>query len=228
MGTQLTGPPRSWYRTGPRPTWWRWRRCLVKLSGARSWPSVDRFYSLVDKVTQECVPTKLWRSSSRPLWMTPNILKMLSKKRRLWRAYTQEAYYGQDFRDFIAYKEVQTEIRKEFKKAKRKVERNLAKNARKTGKNNRKFHAYWRARQATELGWCRCWGRMDWWQMTRRWLASWIPSTPASSHVRTPPACRSQNFSTQARIPLKWSDNNTAPNRVRQIMAINTRSTIGQ
>ena len=74
--------------------------------------------------------------------MTPNILKMLSKKRRLWRAYTQEAYYGQDFRDFIAYKEVQTEIRKEFKKAKRKVERNLAKNARKTGKNNRKFHAY--------------------------------------------------------------------------------------
>ena len=63
-------------------------------------------------------------------------MKMLSKKRRLWRAYTQ------DFRDFIAYKEVQTEIRKEFKKAKRKVERNLAKNARKTGKNNRKFHAY--------------------------------------------------------------------------------------
>ena len=65
-----------------------WGEELDQLSGVES---MDRFYDLVDKVAQECVPTKLRRSSNKPLWMTPNIMKMLRRKKRLWRAYTQEA-----------------------------------------------------------------------------------------------------------------------------------------
>ena len=38
---------------------------------------------VVDKITRECVPTKLRRAGSRPLCMTENIMRMLRRKRRL-------------------------------------------------------------------------------------------------------------------------------------------------
>ena len=90
-----------------------------------------KFYETVERVTRECVPNKLRRTGNKPLWMTGNIMRMLRRKRRLWRAYTEEGYYRQDFRDYLAYQEVQKEIRKEIKKAKRKLERSLAKKAKK-------------------------------------------------------------------------------------------------
>ena len=90
-----------------------------------------KFYETVERVTRECVPTKLRRTGNKPLWMTGNIMRMLRRKRRLWRAYTEEGYYSLDFRDYLAYQEVQKEIRKEIKKAKRKLERSLAKKAKK-------------------------------------------------------------------------------------------------
>ena len=123
-----------------------WGVELDQLGGVES---MDKFYSLVDKVTLECVPRKLRRTSNKPLWMTSNIMRMLRKKRRLWRAYTEEAYYRQDFRDFIAYREVQKEIRKEIGKAKRKVEKNLAKNAK---KNPKKFYSYLKSKTSNRVG----------------------------------------------------------------------------
>ena len=52
----------------------------------------------------------------------------------LWRAYTEDGYYQQDYQDFLAYQEVQKEIKKLIKKAKRKLERSLAKKAKKDPK----------------------------------------------------------------------------------------------
>ena len=54
---------------------------------------MDKFYEVLDRVTRECVPTKMRRTSNRPLWMNQNIMRMLRRKRRLWRAYTGEGYY---------------------------------------------------------------------------------------------------------------------------------------
>ena len=107
-----------------------------------------KFYETVDRVTRECVPTKLRRTGSKPLWMTGNIMRMLRRKRRLWRAYTEERYYRQDFRDYQAYQEVQREIRKEIKKAKRKLERSLAKKAKKDPK---KFYSYMKSKTANKV-----------------------------------------------------------------------------
>ena len=95
---------------------------------------MDKFYSVVEQVTKDCVPMKLRRGSNKPLWMTGNIMRLLRRKRRLWRAYSTEEYYGQDFRDYMAYKEIQQEIKREVKKAKRKLERDLAKKAKKNPK----------------------------------------------------------------------------------------------
>ena len=110
---------------------------------------MDKFYRVVDKVTKECVPLKLRRVSNKPLWMTRNTMRLLRKKRRLWRAYSTEDYYGQDHRDFLAYKEVQKEIKKEIRKAKRKVEKDLAKKAK---KNPKKFYAYLKSKTSNRVG----------------------------------------------------------------------------
>ena len=54
--------------------------------------------------------------------MNQNIMRMLRRKRRLWRAYTGEGYYRQDYQDYLAYQEVQKELKKQIRKAKRKLE----------------------------------------------------------------------------------------------------------
>ena len=110
--------------------------------------SMDKFYQVVDRVTRECVPTKMRRAGTRPLWMTQNIMRMIRRKRRLWRAYTGEAYYRQDYRDYLAYQEVQKEIRKEIKKAKRKLEKSLAKKARKDPK---RFYSYLKSKTSNRV-----------------------------------------------------------------------------
>ena len=107
-----------------------------------------KFCETVERVTRECVPTKLRRTGNKPLWMTGNIMRMLRRKRRLWRAYTEEGYYRQDFRDYQAYQEVQKEIRKEIKKAKRKLERSLAKKAKKDPK---KFYSYLKSKTSNRV-----------------------------------------------------------------------------
>ena len=81
-----------------------WEVELGQLGGRES---MDKFYQVVDRVTRECVPTKMRRAGTRPLWMTQNIMRMIRRKRRLWRAYSREEYYRQDYRDYLAYQEVQ-------------------------------------------------------------------------------------------------------------------------
>jgi hypothetical protein len=109
---------------------------------------MDKFYEVLGRVTRECVPTKLRRSSNRPLWMTDNVMRMLRKKRRLWRAYSGEGYYRADYRDYVAYQEVQKELRKQIRKAKRKLEKDLAKKAK---KNPKKFYGYLKSKTSNRV-----------------------------------------------------------------------------
>ena len=109
---------------------------------------MDKFYEVLDRVVKECVPTKLRRANNKPLWMSGNIMRMIRRKRRLWRAYSTGEYYDRDYRDFLAYKEVQKELRKEIKKAKRKLEKNLAKKAK---KNPKKFYAYLKSKTCNRV-----------------------------------------------------------------------------
>ena len=109
---------------------------------------MEKLYEVLDRVTRVCVPTKLRRTNSRPLWMNQNIMRMLRWKRRLWRAYTGEGYYRQDYRDYLAYQEVQKEHKKAIRRAKRKLEKDLAKKA----KNNpKKFFSYMKTKTANRV-----------------------------------------------------------------------------
>ena len=71
--------------------------------------------------------------------MTRKVLKLVRKKRRLWRFYSSDPRAKEDFGQFQAYKAVQKEVQKAVKNAKRNYERKLAKNRK---KNSKPFYSY--------------------------------------------------------------------------------------
>ena len=70
---------------------------------------------MVRRETERCIPKKIRRKSSRPLWMSKNIIRLIRKKRRLWQNYTSRKYYRQDYGSFEAYKEVEKRVEKRVK-----------------------------------------------------------------------------------------------------------------
>ena len=100
---------------------------------------------VIQEETGRCVPLKKRRTSSRPIWMNKNILRIIRKKRRLWKAYTREdgplpvMRGNKDSASFMAYKKVQQEVQKATRRAKRKVERKLAKDRK---SNSKSFFSY--------------------------------------------------------------------------------------
>ena len=45
--------------------------------------AMDKFYAVLDREVEKCVPKKVRRKGSKPLWMNKNIMRMVRKKRRL-------------------------------------------------------------------------------------------------------------------------------------------------
>ena len=119
---------------------------------------MDVIYKVLDRETEKHVPMKLRRTGQKPIWMNKNILRLIRKKKRLWRWYTTDG--GKDHASFQAYKNIQNEVKKVVKQAKKKLERKLAKEA----KNNAKqFYSYIKKKIANRVtvratqGW---WGRL--------------------------------------------------------------------
>ena len=82
---------------------------------------------------------KLRRVGSKPAWMNKNILRLIRKKRRMWRFYTSDPRAERDYNSYQAYKNVQKEVTKAVKNAKRNLERKLAKSRK---KNSKAFFSY--------------------------------------------------------------------------------------
>ena len=122
-----------------------WEEEFAQLRGTEC---MERLYEVLDKVTREFVPSKHRRTGRRPMWMNANIMRMLRRKRRLWKAFSGDGYYRQDYRDFMAYQEVQKEIRKQIRKAKKKLERNLA---RRSKMDPKKFYSYLKSKTSNRV-----------------------------------------------------------------------------
>ena len=84
---------------------------------------------------EACIPLKDRRSQHRPLWMNTNAMRIIRKKRRLWRKYKSSS----DHADYTAYLQIQKLTTKIIRGAKKKLERKLAKNMK---KNPRQFYSY--------------------------------------------------------------------------------------
>ena len=146
----LLGPAAKQETTEEVPDWTKADYVAMKLAleevnweqefeGKSGVECLEVFYEVVRRETERCIPKKVRRKSSRPLWMSGNIIRMIRKKRRLWQNYTSSEYYRQDYGSFQAYKEVEKRVRAEVKKAKRKFERKLAKQSK---KNSKQFYSY--------------------------------------------------------------------------------------
>ena len=96
------------------------------------------------------MPKKLRRVSSRPLWMTRNVMRLIRKKKRVWKWYSSSEYSRRDYEEYQAYKRVQDEVRKAVKNAKKNFERKLAKDARKN--NTKPFYSYMKRKTSNRVG----------------------------------------------------------------------------
>ena len=123
-----------------------WPTELNDVSGLHGWELVKE---RIDKATEACVPKKLRRVSNKPLWMTKNVLRLIRKKRRLWKCYSSSRYTENDYHDYLAYKKVQDQVKKAVKNAKRNFEKKLAKDARKN--NTKPFYSYMKKRTSNQV-----------------------------------------------------------------------------
>ena len=106
------------------------------------------FYSVIQRETERCIPKKMRRKGSKPIWMNKTILRLIRKKKRLWRAYSSHDYYQRDFQSFQAYKQVQNDVKKAVRTAKRNLERSLAKSAK---KNPKAFYSYLKKKNSNKV-----------------------------------------------------------------------------
>ena len=79
------------------------------------------------------------RTASRPLWIKNNVMRLIMKKRRVWRWYSTSGYTRKDHEEYLAYKNVQDQVKKAVRLAKRNFERKLAKDSK---RNPKAFYGY--------------------------------------------------------------------------------------
>ena len=79
-----------------------------------------------------CVPTKKRRVSNRPIWMKPNVLRIIRKKKRLWREYKTT----KEFAQFEAYKKVEKQVKDSVRRAREILKRSWQKMLRKNRKHS--------------------------------------------------------------------------------------------
>ena len=78
---------------------------------------MEVFYNVLDREIEKHVPMKLRRAGQKPIWMSKNIMRLIRKKKRLWRWYSQDG--GKDYASFEAFRNVQKEVKKAVRQAKK-------------------------------------------------------------------------------------------------------------
>ena len=113
-----------------------WNTELGSLNADDSW---IQFKAIIDKIQNDNVPQKKRRVRNRPLWMKPNIMRTIRKKRRLWKTYSK----SREYQDLLLYKVMMKSVQKAVRSAKRKFEIKLARNVK---KNPKDFYSYMKSK----------------------------------------------------------------------------------
>ena len=79
----------------------------------------EHLKEVLDREVMACVPLKRRKNGGRPWWMTRKVMKMIRKKRRMWRVYTADPRAKHDFDQYQAYKKIQKDVQAAGKNAKR-------------------------------------------------------------------------------------------------------------
>ena len=109
-----------------------WNEILNNMDTEEAW---DTFKANLHAVIEDSIPKKKRRHSNRPLWMNQNVMRIIRKKRRLWRWYCQTS----DYEDYQSYHKTCAVASKAVRKAKRNLERKLARDIK---SNPKPFYKY--------------------------------------------------------------------------------------
>ena len=109
-----------------------WESVFLEKDAQHCW---DFFHETVDKIVEEHVPLRAVKNSSKPIWMNTNILRIVRKKRKLWKKYVKT----RDYEQFVAYKKIEKDVKNCIRKAKKNIESKLAKDMK---KNPKAFYSY--------------------------------------------------------------------------------------
>ena len=109
-----------------------WADLLAEKDTQQAW---DTFLQHLEAEVEEAVPWRTVRDGSKPLWMRGNCMRLIRKKRRMWKVYTT----SRDYQDYIAFKDIEAKVKKTVHKAKKELERKLAFEAK---KNPKAFYKY--------------------------------------------------------------------------------------
>ena len=107
----------------------------LELEGLGVEASWNKFKSVISNAEKNCVPMRRRRNAHRPLWMSTNAMRIVRKKRRLWKVYKTSS----DYEDYMAYKAVEKKVKNTVRRAKKAFEKKIAKNVK---KNPKEFYAY--------------------------------------------------------------------------------------
>ena len=109
-----------------------WHDELKNENADNSWKI---FREKLETTVFDCIPKKIRRFSSRPLWMNQNVMRIIRKKRRQWKWYSTT----KDYAAYQAHKQTANLVRKAVRNAKRNLERKLAKDSK---SNPKPFYRY--------------------------------------------------------------------------------------
>ena len=76
-----------------------WETLLINKTAEESW---NVFNDKLHEAMDACIPKKRRRNSSRPLWMNQNVMRVIRKKRRMWKWYCQT----KDYEDYLCYQNI--------------------------------------------------------------------------------------------------------------------------
>ena len=104
-----------------------------------------RFREIYSEVVGKYIPLANGKWKKRPPWMTPELLKMLQKKRRLWKKYKN----SQTAEALNEYKNLRKKLKKQILRSKLKFEKEIARNSK---QNPKVFYAYIGGKKTNRTG----------------------------------------------------------------------------
>ena len=105
-----------------------------ELDGKSTKESWQLFKTKIGDLTLKYVPTKLRRKHSKPIWMNQNVMRVIRKKKRLFKYWKTT----KDYESYANYKKSEKLVQKTVKNAKKKFEQKLSRKNR----NDKSFYSY--------------------------------------------------------------------------------------
>ena len=109
-----------------------WQNISEGLNTEESWKF---FKDNLNALTEKYVPKKLRRQNFKPIWMKPNVMRLIRKKQRLYNHYKTT----KEHKSFLEYKEIEKSVKNAVRNAKKNFEKQLAKKSR---RHNKSFYSY--------------------------------------------------------------------------------------